>query len=87
MSMKYLWNDTDKGKPKYSEITSSGATLSILKLTWYGMVWSGLVWYGLVWSGTHACGERPTINHLSHGRLCCLAHLPKILPHHHFHYC
>jgi len=56
MSMDYWWNDTDRGKPKYSEINCAITTLPTINLERTG---SG--------SKQNLRGERSVTNRISHG--------------------
>lgn len=56
MSMDYWWNDTDRGKPKYSEINCAITTLPTINLERTGPG-----------SNQHLRGERSVTNRISHG--------------------
>jgi hypothetical protein len=56
MSMDYWWNDTDRGKPKYSEINCAITTLPTINLERTGPG-----------SNQDLRGERSVTNRISHG--------------------
>ena len=56
MSMAYWWNDTDRGKPKYSEINCAITTLPTINLERAGPE-----------SNQNLRGERSVTNRISHG--------------------
>jgi hypothetical protein len=58
--MEQRWNETDRGKPKYSGKTCPSATLSTTNPTWTDPE-----------SNPGLRGERPATNRLSHGTALC----------------